>query len=90
MFKIFEKLYINFAILLIFSISCKLDNLFFIFFFKDISHVSCQESNKELCNRIETKLSHLNQIGLNLKKENNGLSKVFFIFVNDFNSFSQY
>jgi hypothetical protein len=37
------------------------------------SHVSCQESNQQLCNRIETKLSQLNQIGLILKKENHGL-----------------
>ena len=37
--------------------------------------------NKELYNRIETKLSHLNQIGLNLKKENNGLLNLVFIFL---------
>ena len=42
------------------------------------SHVSChepdheQESNKQLCNRIEIKLNQLNQIGLNLRKENTG------------------
>jgi hypothetical protein len=29
-------------------------------------------SNKQLCNSIEMKLNRLNEIGLNLKKENRG------------------
>ena len=49
------------------------------------SHVSCheheQESNKQLCNRIEIKLNQLNQIGLNLRKENNGYSFFKFYFI---------
>ncbi len=36
-----------------------------------------EETNKQLCNNIEMKLNKLNEIGLNLKKENNGWDFLF-------------